>query len=98
MLLVMLAGWVNEHQRSVIAYLQEENRVLKELHGKKRLRFNDDQRRRLAAKGRVLGRRVSQEIGTLVTPDTILRWHRELIARKYDGSAARSPPRCQGCP
>lgn len=41
-LLVMLAGWVNEHQRSVIAYLQEENRVLKELHGKKRLRFNDD--------------------------------------------------------
>jgi hypothetical protein len=48
MLLVMVAGWVNEHQRCVIAYLQEENRVLRELHRKKRLRFNDDQRRRLA--------------------------------------------------
>ena len=93
MLLVMVAGWVNEHQRCVIAYLQEENRVLRELHGKKRLRFNDDQRRRLAARGGALGRRLMGEIGTLVTPDTILRWHRELIARKYDGSAARRPGR-----
>ena len=54
MLIMMFAGWVNEHQRSVIAYLQEENRVLRELHGKKRLRFNNDQRRRLAAKGKAL--------------------------------------------
>jgi len=82
MLAMMLAGWVNEHQRSVIAYLQEENRVLRELHGKKRLRFNNDQRRWLAARGKALGRRVLREVGTLVTPDTILRWHRELIARK----------------
>lgn len=93
MLLVMVAGWVNEHQRCVISYVQEENRVLRELHGKKRLRFNDDQRRRLAARGKALGRRLMGEIGTLVTPDTILRWHRELIARKYDGSAARRPGR-----
>ena len=55
MIFVMFAGWVNEHQRAVIAYLQEENRVLREVHGRKRLRFNDDQRRRLAAKGRALG-------------------------------------------
>jgi len=89
MLIMMFAGWVNEHERSVIAYLQEENRVLRELHGKKRLRFNNDQRRRLAAKGKALGRRVLREVGTLVTPDTILRWHRELIARKYDGSEGR---------
>ncbi len=93
MLIMMFAGWVNEHQRSVIAYLQEENRVLRELHGKKRLRFNNDQRRRLAAKGKALGRRVLREVGTLVTPDTILRWHRELIARKYDGSEGRRPGR-----
>lgn len=93
MLLTMLAGWVNEHQRSVIVYLQEENRVLKELHGKKRLRFNDEQRRRLVAKGRVLGRRVLQQMGTLVTPDTILRWHRELIARKVDESSGQEPGR-----
>ena len=73
--------------------LQEENRVLRELHGRKRLRFTDDQRRRLAARGEVLGRRLIGEIGTLLTPDTILRRHRELIARKYDGTAARHPGR-----
>ena len=93
MLIMMFAGWVNEQQRTIIGYLQEENRVLRELNGRKRLRFNNDQRRRLAARGKALGRRVLREIGTLVTPDTILRWHRELIARKYDGSEGRRPGR-----
>jgi putative transposase len=80
---------VNEQHRAVHAYLKEENRVLRELHGHKRLRFSDDQRRRLAEKGHALGRRVLREFEPIVTPDTILRWHRELIARKYDGSAMR---------
>jgi len=93
MFVMILAGWVNEQQRAVHAYLKEENRVLRELHGKKRLRFSDDQRRRLAAKGHALGRRVLREFAPIVTPDTILRWHRELIARKYDGSAMRGPGR-----
>ncbi len=48
MLLVALAGWMNREQLAVIDYLKEENRVLRELHGKKPLRFTDDQRRRLA--------------------------------------------------
>ena len=93
MLPVMLAGWANEQHRAVHAYLKEENRVLREMHGRKRLRFSDDQRRRLAAKGHALGRRVLREFEPIVTPDTILRWHRELIARKYDGSAMRGPGR-----
>jgi len=93
MFVMMLAGWVNEQQRAVHAYLKEENRVLRELHGHKRLRFSDDQRKRLAAKGHALGRRVLREFEPIVTPDTILRWHRELIARKYDGSAMRGPGR-----
>ncbi len=76
MLVVMLAGWVNEQQRAVNAYLKEENRVLRELHGHKRLRFSDDQRRRPAAKGKALGRRVLRETEPIVTPATILRWHR----------------------
>ena len=67
--------------------------MLRELHGRKRLRFSDDQRRRLAAKGHALGRRVLREFEPIVTPATILRWHRELIARKYDGSAMRGPGR-----
>jgi putative transposase len=74
MLLVTLAGWVNRHQQHVVEYPVEENRVLKERVKGRRLRLTDDQRRRLAAKGRRLGRRVSRQVATIVTPDTILRW------------------------
>src|SRR6266436_836130 len=82
-LLVALAGWVNRHQLEVIEFLREENRVLKEhLHGR-RLRLTDAQRRRLAVNGHRLGRSRLREVATLVTPDTVLRWHRELIARKW---------------
>jgi hypothetical protein len=84
-LLVALAGWVNQHQRDVIDYLREENRVLREQLGPRRLRFTDAQRRRLAAKAKALGRRILMEIATIVTPDTLLAWHRTLIAKKYDG-------------
>jgi hypothetical protein len=70
-LLVTLAGWVNRHQQHVIEYLVEENRVLKEQLKGRRLRLTDDQRRRLAAKGRRLGRRVLRQVATIVTPDTI---------------------------
>jgi hypothetical protein len=69
-----------------------ENRVLKETHGSKRIVLSDDQRRRLAVKGKVLGRKRLEEIGTLFTPDTILRWHRLLVAQKWDYSARRKKP------
>jgi transposase InsO family protein len=88
-LMLILAGWVNRSQQNVIEYLQEENRVLREQLGGKRLLFTDGQRRRLAAKAKAIGRRGLFEIGTLVTPDTLLRWYRRLIAKKYDGSKAR---------
>jgi hypothetical protein len=88
-LLLVFAGWVNRRQVEILEYLQEENRVLREQLGDRRLRFTDAQRRRLAVKGRVLGRRVLQQLAGLVTPDTILRWYRELIAKKYDGTAPR---------
>jgi putative transposase len=63
--------------------------VLREQLGGRRIRLNDDQRRRLAAKGKALGRRLLEQVCTIVTPETILRWHRELIARKYDSSGGR---------
>jgi putative transposase len=91
--LIALAGWMNQQQRDVIDYLQEENRVLREQLGPRRVRFTDAQRRRLAAKAKALGRRVLRDIATMVTPDTLLAWHRTLIAKKYDGSARRSPGR-----
>ena len=72
---VILAGWVNQQQQQVIEYLRTENQVLKEKPGKRGILLNDDQRRRLAVKGKILGRKALQEIGTMVTPDTILRWH-----------------------
>jgi putative transposase len=82
-LLVTLAGWITRHQQHVIEYLVEENRVLKGQLNGRGLRLTDDQRRRRAAKGRRLGRRLSRQVATLVTPDTILRWHRQFIARKW---------------
>ncbi len=54
MLLFAIAGWLNEKERARIEFLQEQVRVFQELHGRKRLRLNDDQRRRLAAKARHL--------------------------------------------
>ncbi len=91
-LVVAAAGWISREQDSVIEYLREENRVLKQQLGGKRLRLTDAQRRRLAAKGKALGYRVLSEVATIVTPDTILRWHRRLIAEKWDYSAKRRDP------
>jgi len=82
-LLATFGGWVNRQQTKVIEYLVEENRILKEQLKGRRLLLTDDQRRRLAAKGKILGRRVLAGIATIVTPDTILRWHRQLIAAKW---------------
>ncbi len=81
---------MNRQQQQVIEYLRTENQVLKEKLGKRRILLTDDQRRRLAVKAKVLGRKVLAEIGTLVTPDTILRWHRMLVAKKRDYSDRRS--------
>ncbi len=82
-LVVTLGGWINRHQEPAIEYLLEENRVLKEQLKGRRLRLTDDQRRRLAAKGKSLGRRLLHRIATIVTPDTIMRWHKRLIAAKW---------------
>lgn len=86
LLVMFLASWINRQQQEVIEYLRTENQVLKEKLGKKRILLNDDQRRRLAVKGKILGRKQLEQFGTLFTPDTILRWHRQLVARKWDYS------------
>ena len=72
-LAIATAGWMNREQRAVVEYLREENRIFRELLGKKRLRLNDDQRRRLAAKGKSLGRKLLETCRYIMTPDTILR-------------------------
>ena len=88
---------MERQERDVIEFLREENRILKrQLHGR-RLQLCDDERRRLAVFGERLGRPVLAKVTSLVTPDTILRWHRELIARKWTyGSLRCGRPGVQG--
>ncbi len=71
--LMTFAGWLNRKQQDAIEYLKEENRVLREQLGSCRLRFSNDQCRRLAAKAKALGREGLKKVAGLVTPDTLLR-------------------------
>src|SRR5467141_2075920 len=90
---VTVAGWMSRHQQEVISYLIEENRVLREQMGNRRLKFNDDQRRRLAAKAKKLGRKMLGQVATIAAPETLLTWHRKLIAENRAGSPCRTPGR-----
>src|ERR1700694_643280 len=93
LLLMMFAGWVSRHQLRIIEYLKEENRVLKERLGDRPIHFTDAERRRLPRKAKVLGRKVLRQLETLVTPDTLMRWYRELVSSKWDYSHRRGPGR-----
>ena len=84
--MVAIAGWMNRQQAEVIEYLRQENRILREKLGPRRIILNDSQRRRLAQAAIKVGRDLLYQFGTLFTPETLLTWHRKLIARKYDGS------------
>jgi hypothetical protein len=77
----------------MIEYLQAENQSLREQFGNKRIRWTDAQRRRLAEKAKAIGRSALAALGTVVTPDTLLRWYRNLVAAKYDGSRQRGSGR-----
>src|ERR671924_200567 len=90
-LIAMVAGWLQRHQQQVITYLLVENRILKAQLGAQRLRLTDTDRRRLAALAPPLGRTRLQEVATIATPETLLRWYRRLIAEKFDGSTGRQP-------
>ena len=83
-LLVAIAGWMNQPKLQVIEYLREENRVLREQLGDRHY-LSDDQRRRLAVRAKGLGRKLLAEVASLITPDTLMAWHRKRIAEKYDG-------------
>ncbi|MGK0189488.1 MAG: putative transposase [Verrucomicrobiales bacterium] len=87
--LVSIAGWMNRQRQDVIDHLQEEIRVLMEQQGGQRLRFTDDQRVRLARKAKRIRFGRLKEIASVVTAQTLLAWHRKLIAKKYDGSSNR---------
>ncbi len=92
-LIAALALWLNRQQQDVIDYLTEENRMLKAKLGGRKLSFTDAERCRLAIRAKALGLRLLNQIDTLVTPDTLLRWHRQLVAQKWNFVHRRSPGR-----
>ena len=86
---VALAGWMNRQQQDVIEFLREENRVLREKLGHKRIILNESQKRRLATAAMKLGKDLLRQFGTLFSPSTLLKWHHWLVARRYDSSDRR---------
>ena len=92
-LLVTICGLLNQRQQQIIEFQNAQIDALLKKLGRKRLLLDDNQRRLLAVKGQAIGRKALFELTTIVTPDTILRWHRQLVARKFDSSDKRKPGR-----
>ena len=88
-LLLMVSGWVHRHQLLVIEFLQAENRLLRDRLRGRRIRFTDAERALLARKAKAVGRKALLELETIVSPDTLLRWHRRLVAQKWTFAARR---------
>src|SRR5881227_3747861 len=92
-LLMIAAGWVHRHQLIVIEFLQAENRLLKDRLRGRRIRFTDAERAPLARKAKAVGRKALLKLDTIVSPDTLLRWHRRFAAQKWNFVHRRGPGR-----
>ena len=90
-LLLILSGWVHRRQLVVIEFLQADNQLLKARLSGKRIRFTEAERALLARKAKAVGRRALLELDTLVSPDTLMRWHRRLVAQKWDSAGGAAP-------
>src|SRR5438034_1501091 len=87
-LLAYITGSVDQNLLLRNEYLVAENRILRnQLKG--RVRLSDGERKVLAEIGQKLGKQVLKEVARIVKPDTILAWHRKLVAQKFDGSHQR---------
>ena len=96
-LLLMVSGWVHRHQLTVIEFLQAENRLLRGRLRGRRIRFTDAERALLARKAKAVGRKALLKLDTIVSPDTLLRWHRRLVAQKWDFAERRRAGRPASC-
>ena len=91
-MLAYVTGTVDQELLLRNEYLAAENRILRaQVNG--RLRLDDGDRIALAEIGKRLGRKALAEVASIVSPETLLAWHRKLIARKFDGSKRRGPGR-----
>jgi putative transposase len=90
-LLAYITGSVDQELLLRNEYLVTENRILRhQITG--HVRLSDGERKTLAELGKRLGKKVLKEVASIVTPDTILAWHRKLIAQKFDGSQKPQVP------
>jgi Homeodomain-like domain len=90
-LLAYITGTVDQELLRRNEYLVTEKRMLRhQITG--RIRLSDGERKTLAEMGQKLGKQALKEVATIVTPDTILGWHRKLVAQKFDGSQQRKAP------
>jgi hypothetical protein len=81
--ILVVCGWLQRRQAEMIEYLKAENRVLRQKLGGRRIPLTDAERRLLARKAYASGRQTLVQLNPIVTPDTLLRWHRELVASKW---------------
>ena len=90
-LLAYITGTVDQALLLHNEYLVTENRLLRnQITG--RVRLTDSERKTSAEIGQQLGKKALEEVATIVKPDTILGWHRKLVAHKFDGSTQRKAP------
>src|SRR5262252_7384883 len=90
-LLAYITGTVDQELLLRNEYLVTENRILRnQLKG--RIRLSDSERKALAVIGQKLGKRALKAVAQIVKPETILAWHRTLVAQKFDGSQQRQSP------
>src|SRR5262245_17166829 len=96
-LLAYITGTVDQELLLRNEYLATENRILRNQF-KGRIRLSDGERKALAVIGQKLGKQALREVANIVQPDTILGWHRKLVAQKFDGSKQRKGPRSRRRP
>src|SRR5438874_7785445 len=90
-LLAYITGSVDQALLLRNEYLVTENRILRnQITG--RVRLTDGERTALAEIGQKLGKKALEAVAQIVKPDTILAWHRTLVAQKFDGSMQRKAP------
>jgi putative transposase len=88
-----MACWLERQSASQIEYLKAENRALRSRLGPGRILFTEAERRTLGALAKKIGAKALRGLGPIVSPSTLLRWHRELVARKWTFLERRRPGR-----
>ena len=93
LLVASMGCWLERQAAAQIEYLKAENRLLRARLGRRRLVFTDPERRTLAVLAKAIGSKVLRDLDPLVSPATLMRWHRNSVARKWTFIERRSPGR-----